>query len=221
MQTRFRSQARMLAPALLALLVFAGCGKKSETTTSSESTGTAMTPPAESTATPPAAALSDANIAAIVLAANSADIANGKAAKAKTKNADVKAFAEMMITDHGASNKAAKDLAGRLKLAPEDNDASKGLGSAQDAMRDSLKKLSGAAFDKAYIDNEVAYHTAVLGTITNALIPGAQNPDLKKLLQDTQPVVQHHLDRAKEIQGKLGTSGARIAPAGRAATHAG
>ena len=229
MQTRFRTHALALAPALIAILALAGCGKKTSETSStsgSESTGTAMTPPAESTATGTqggagGAQLSDANIAAIVLAANDADIANGKAAKAKTKSGDVRSFAEMMITDHGSSNKQAKDLAGRLKLKPEDNDASNGLKTSSDATRDSLKKLRGAAFDKAYIDNEVAYHTAVLNTIDNTLIPNAQNPDLKTLLQDTRPVVAHHLDRAKEIQGKLGSSGARVAPAERATSHSG
>ncbi|HET7226091.1 MAG TPA: DUF4142 domain-containing protein [Candidatus Eisenbacteria bacterium] len=223
MQTRIRHFALALAPALLAVLLLPGCGKKesetSSTMTGSESTGTA-TMPAESTATGAAGGgqLSDANIAAIVLAANDADISNGKMAKAKTKNSDVRAFAEMMITDHGSSNKQAKDLAGRLKLTPEDNDASKGLKTSADATRDSLKKMKGAAFDKAYIDNEVAYHTQVLSTIDNTLIPNAQNADLKKLLQDTRPVVSHHLDRAKEIQGKLG-GGAWLAPGHGARAH--
>jgi putative membrane protein len=122
----------------------------------------------------------------------------------KSKDADVKAFAKQMITDHSSTNDKAVALAKKLDLKPEDNDASKGIKASQDSVRDVLKKMSGAAFNKAYIDNEVTYHEKVLDTIDNALIPNAQNAELKQLITDVRPVVSAHLDHAKQIQAKMG-----------------
>lgn len=179
------------------------------TSCSSKSTETASnTPPPESTATA-APALSDANIAAIVLAANDADIANGKQALGKSKDADVKSFAQLMVTDHAATNDKAKALATKLSLTPEDNETSNGIKAQQDSVRATLKDKTGADFNKAYVDNEVSYHETVLGAIDQALIPNAQNPELKQLLTDTRPVVAAHLDHAKQIQAKLSGTAAK------------
>ena len=148
-------------------------------------------------------ALSDANIAAIVVAANNADIANGKQALTKAQSPDVKQFAQTMINDHTAVNQQATDLAGKLKLTPADNDASRNLTAAQDKARKDQAALSGKAFDKAYIDNEVTYHQAVLDTIDKALIPNAQNAELKALIVKVRPAIAAHLDHAKKIQASL------------------
>jgi putative membrane protein len=143
--------------------------------------------------------------AAIVVAANDADVANGNEARGRTKNPEVRQFAEMMVADHTSSNKQAKDLASQLNLTPEDNATSDDIRKSQDAVRDSLKKLAGGQFDKAYVDNEVAYHQSVLDAIDGKLVPNARNPQLKKLLEDTRPVVAHHLEEAKKLQIRLGS----------------
>ncbi|HEV2106292.1 MAG TPA: DUF4142 domain-containing protein [Candidatus Eisenbacteria bacterium] len=173
----------------------ASCAKKES---ASESTSAA---PAETTKAAPA--LSDANIAAIVVAANTADIDNGKQAQLKSRNTSVKAFAKMMVTDHTSVNNKAVALATKLSLTPEDNDTSKGLKAGQDSVRTAIKAMTGAAFDKAYMDNEVSYHQTVLDAIDKALIPDAQNAELKQLLTDVRPAIAAHLDKAKEIQAKL------------------
>src|SRR4051812_38011728 len=69
----------------------------------------------------------DPQIAAIVVTANTVDIDAGKLAKSKTKDAEVKKFAQQMVTDHAAVNKNAVDLATKLKVKPEENDTSKSL----------------------------------------------------------------------------------------------
>ena len=173
----------------------ASCAKKES---ASESTSAA---PAETTKAAPT--LSDANIAAIVVAANTADIDNGKQAQLKSRNTSVKAFAKMMVTDHTSVNNKAVALATKLNLTPEDNDTSKGLKAGQDSVRTAIKAMTGAAFDKAYMDNEVSYHQTVLDAIDKALIPDAQNAELKQLLTDVRPAIAAHLDKAKEIQAKL------------------
>jgi putative membrane protein len=146
----------------------------------------------------------DAQIASIVVTANQVDIDAGKLATSKASNADVKAFAQQMVTDHTGVNKQAVELVTRLKVTPEDNATSQSLKSGGDANLATLKGLSGAAFDKAYIDHEVAYHQAVLDAVDKVLIPSASNADLKALLVKVRPAFVAHLEHAKHVQASLG-----------------
>lgn len=192
---------RMIAISSLLAAALSACSKNE----SSESTATNTAPADTGVGSMPSTpAVSDANIAAIVVAANQADIDNGKQAQTMTKDPTVKAFAKEMITDHTSSNEQAKALAGKLNLTPEDDDTSRQMKAQQDSIRSSLKDKKGAEFNKAYIDNEVAVHQAVLDALDNMLIPNAQNAELKQLLTNTRPVIAQHLDHAKLIQTKLG-----------------
>src|ERR1051326_5395749 len=144
-----------------------------------------------------AQAPSDPQIAGIVVAANQIDVDAGKLAKARTKNKEVKAFAQRMITDHTAVNKQAGALVKKLGVKPEESDTSKSLkAGARDNMA-KLKGLKGTAFDKAYVDHEVAYHQAVLDAIDKVLIPSAQNAELKDLITKVRPAIAAHLEHAK------------------------
>ena len=151
------------------------------------------------------AQVTDPQIAAIVVTANQVDIDAGKVAKDKSTNAAVKEFAQLMITDHTGVNKQAVDLVTKLKVTPEDNPTAKSLkeGGAKNVAH--LKTLSGAAFDKAYIDHEVAYHQQVLDAVDKTLIPSASNADLKALLVKVRPAFVAHLEHAKRIQSSVGT----------------
>jgi putative membrane protein len=149
------------------------------------------------------AALSDPQIAAIVLVANQVDIDAGKLAAKKSTQAEVKKLAERMVTDHSGVNEAARALAGRLGVKPEETDASRGLRAGGEATRGKLEKLGGAAFDKAYVDNEVAYHEAVIGVLDEQLIPSAKNAELKKMLVDVRPAFVAHLEHARQVQSAL------------------
>src|SRR6516162_865833 len=155
-----------------------------------------------------AAGPTDAQIAAIVVTANQVDIDAGKLAKSKAHSPDVREFAQRMITDHSAVNKSATELVERLHVTPEPNPTSESLQKGGDENLAKLKTLSGAAFDKAYIDHEVAYHEAVLSALDKTLIPSAQNAELKALLVKVRPAFVAHLDMAKQIQSGLSKSGA-------------
>ena len=155
-----------------------------------------------------AGALTDPQIAAIVVAANQVDIDAAKVAKSHTKNKDVKEFAETMIRDHESGNKQTKALVKKLKVTPEPNPTSKSLLEGGKQNVKALQKLKGADFDKAYIDHEVAYHQQVLDAINSKLLPSATNPELKALLEKATPAFQAHLDHAKELQTKLASAGA-------------
>ena len=148
--------------------------------------------------------VTDPQIASIVVTANQVDIDAGKLAKSMAGSADVKKFADQMITDHTGVNKSAVDLVTKLKVTPEDNPTSQSLKKGGDENVANLKTLKGAAFDKAYIDHEVAYHQQVLDAVDKTLIPSAQNAELKALLVKVRPAFVAHLEHAKHIQSSLG-----------------
>jgi len=145
----------------------------------------------------------DPQIAHIVVTANQVDIDAGKLAESKGSNAEVKAFGKRMVTDHTGVNQQAVALVKKLGVKPEDNPTSESLKKGGEDNLKNLKGLSGPAFDKAYIDHEVAYHEQVLDAVDKTLIPSAKNAELKSLLEKTRPAFVAHLDHAKQIQAKL------------------
>jgi putative membrane protein len=166
----------------------------------------ARSAPAPSTSKSPAKVkLTDANIAAIVVAANTIDVQNGQLALAKSQNADVKAFANQMVTDHTSVNKKATELVTRLKVTPKESEPSRTLKAGAATTLATLEAKPGAEFDQAYVDNEVAYHQAVIDMLDQTLIPAARNKDLKALLVAVRPAFVAHLEHAQHIQASLRT----------------
>ena len=149
------------------------------------------------------AAVTDPQIAAIVVAANTVDVEAGKLAQSKTKNKKVREFADSMVRDHTAVNKAAVALVTKLGVTPEENDTSRALTESGEKTRARLSGLSGKAFDREYIDNEVAYHKLVLDALDKTLIPSAQNEELKATLVGVRPSFVAHLQHAEHLQAEL------------------
>jgi putative membrane protein len=145
----------------------------------------------------------DAQIAHIAYTAGQIDIEAAQQALGKTKNADVKSFAETMVRDHTAVNKQAMDLVKKLKVTPADNDTSKALTKQAADKRAELAKLSGADFDKAYLANEVAYHKTVNSALQDTLIPSATNAELKSFLQTGLKLFQGHQQHAEQLAAKV------------------
>ena len=134
------------------------------------------------------------------------DIDAARFAKRKSHNREVRAFANTMITDHTAVNAQATALAGRLHVTPAANAVSQSLSAGAAQAHTALKRLHGAAFDRAYMEREVAYHQAVLDALDNVLIPTTDNADLKKLLQDVRPAIAAHLAHARQLLTSLGAA---------------
>jgi len=149
------------------------------------------------------AKLTDPQIAHIAYTAGVIDIAAAKQAQAKASNKDVRAFADDMVRDHEAVNKQALDLVKKLNVTPEDNDTSKALSKQAADKLAELGKLNGAAFDKAYVANEVAYHKAVDSALEKQLIPSASNAELKGLLQTGLKIFQGHEQHAEHVAAEL------------------
>jgi putative membrane protein len=144
--------------------------------------------------------LTDPEIASVAVVANENDIGFASIAKTKSKNKDVLEFAQTMATDHQSVIDQATALVKKLGVTPQDNAVSKKLLSDAEQTKKMLSSKSGDAFNKAYIDNEVAYHKAVIADVENVLIPDANNAELKELLQKVLPVLKTHLEHAEMLQ---------------------
>lgn len=131
------------------------------------------------------------------------DIEAAKQAVKISKNNDVIEFAKGMLQDHEAVNQQALALVKKLKVTPEDNDTSRQLTKAAADERDKLAKLTGSAFDKACVENEVAYHKQVNGALETLLIPSAQNAEFKDLLETGLKLFQGHEQHAEHVASML------------------
>jgi putative membrane protein len=180
---------------VIAWSAVSACGPREEVATDTAG-GTSATAAAST-------ALGDPQIAHIAVTANAIDSSFGELALTKARSQAVKDFAQTMITDHGGVNRQAVELAQRLGVTPQENDVSRQLQAAADSARNAMSGLSGAAFDSAYMAREVVYHQAVIDALDQTLIPGAQNAELKALLEGARPAFNAHLERARQVQGSL------------------
>ena len=151
----------------------------------------------------PKGAISDANIAAMVLASNNTDISYARLVPTRAQRDDVKKFAERMLTDHTGVNTLVTNLLVKLDVAPEDNAISLDMRDESANKRDLMRELSGFSFDSTYMENEVAYHQKFLASIDNQMIPAARNADLRALLTAVRPAVAAHLAHAEQVRADV------------------
>ena len=150
-----------------------------------------------------AAGPTDPQIAHIAYTAGNIDIAAAKQALARSHSKAVSSFAQQMIRDHQAVNAKALALVKKLHVTPEDNATSQGLTKAAAAEHAKLAKLKGAAFDREYANNEVAYHKTVNGVLESTLIPSAKNGELKSLLETGLTLFREHQAHAEQVAKAL------------------
>ena len=196
---------RTSTAALCAAALVAACSKSEKNADSArmaDSAAMAAPAPAGSTTTSAAPALTDPNIVALVDEANMADSSAGNVAATKGTNAEVRTFGRDMMRDHHALRKMGQDLAKKLNVTPE-MPANNNSEAADKAWVDSLNSMAkGTAWDKSYIDHEVAAHQQVLSTLHTAE-GAAQNAELKSLITKAIPTIDAHLKKAQDIQSKL------------------
>ena len=179
-----------------------GGGGNARDQSSAAATDTADTAAASTPTTTPKGGLTDANIVALLDAANKADSAAGAVAAKKATQADVKAFAQLMMAEHHALRKAGQDLAKQLGVEPkppEKDPLAPYVASEMKALQSTPK---GAEFDRTYIDNEVTIHQAVIDLANQARVT-TQTPQLKELIEKAIPVIRKHLDQATALQKQL------------------
>jgi putative membrane protein len=149
--------------------------------------------------------LADPEVAHVAVTANTIDADLAQFAQQRSRHAAVRQFATAMIAGHTAVNTQAAALAGKLGVTPQDNAVSQSLLKGAGDARAALEPLHGAAFDRAYMDREIAYHQAVLDALDGLLIPTTSNAELKKLLVDVRPVIAAHWEHAKQVRSSLGS----------------
>lgn len=147
--------------------------------------------------------LTDPEIASVAVTANQIDVNYGRIALKKSKNAAIRKFAQTMINDHSNIIRQAVALAGKLGVTPKDNAVTQQLMAGAKKKTATLNGKTNKTFDQAYIDNEVAYHEAVISAVKNVLIPQTRNAELKALLVKVSPLLDAHLQMAKKMQANF------------------
>lgn len=178
-------------------------------TETADSAALATMPPADTMAMAGGAAgmLSDANVAAILSVADSGEIRPSQAAQQQAQNAQVKEFAQMMVTEHGMLEDSLRALTQRLGVTPAPNAMSQQLRTRADSAMQALQGQTGAAFDRSYMQWMVASHQATMDALDTQLIPAIQNAEMRAAVQQqVRPRVEQHLQRAQQIQSSLGGS---------------
>lgn len=205
----------LIVPALAIVLASTGCrffrpidpnrpSTESAPRSSAPAASAPAGPSAAQSAKPlPRGSVSDANIAAMVLASNNTDISYARLVPSRAQRDDVKKFGERMLTDHIGVNALVTQLLAKLDLAPEDNAISLDMRDESADKRDLMRDLSGFAFDSTYMENEVAYHQKFLASIDNQMLPAARNAELRALLTAVRPAVAAHLAHAEQVRADV------------------
>ena len=149
--------------------------------------------------------LTDANVAAVLSVADSGEIRPSQAAQQQAQNAQVKEYAQMMVTEHSMLEDSLRALTGRLGVTPAPNALSQQMRTQADSAMSALQGQTGAGFDRAYMQWMVASHQATLTALDTQLIPAIQNAEMRTAVQQqVRPRVEQHLQRAQQIQSSLG-----------------
>ena len=183
---------RMLAPALLLIVAACDRGPDQSAAGNADLAG-ANDAAANDTA---AAAPSTQSFVENAAASDMYEIEAGKLASEKAANADVKAFGQMLVTDHTKSSTEMKAAASQADpaLAPPAV-----LPADKQAMVDALKAASGADFDRLFLSQQVEAHSAALQLLQGYAAGGEAEP-LKAFAAKTAPVVEAHLEKARSLQ---------------------
>jgi len=149
------------------------------------------------------AQLEDTEVASVAVVANQIDIDYARIALKKSNNKEILEFANRMVNDHNAVIGQAVALVNKLGVNPKDNAISQSLLMDAEKTMKKLERTSKRKFDLAYINNEVAYHKAVIAAVNSVLIPEAENDELKQLLSDVVPALEAHLGHAEMVQKNI------------------
>jgi putative membrane protein len=147
--------------------------------------------------------LTDAEIAHLMQLARQIDVTTAKLALDKSSNPQVRAFARATLDDYTAADRAALSSLASANVNPQDNAVSQSLNEAESERAQRLSQLSGAAFDEAYAQNELAYHVFIIGALEITLIPSAKHPQVETLLRGELARYEKHLVEARALVNQL------------------
>lgn len=148
-----------------------------------------------------AAKLDDPTIIAIFDAANTWDMETGSLAAKKGSTKELRDFGAMLERDHKAVRQQGRDLVKKLGVHPT---PPKDFALAKDHAKalHTLHSTSGKAFDRAFLEHEVAYHKAVIDAVTTSLLPALKNEEARALVTKVAPAFQAHMAAAQQLLDK-------------------
>jgi putative membrane protein len=155
----------------------------------------AQAPKSTAPATP---ALDDATIVAIFDAANTYDIETGALAARKGSTQAVRDYGKQLTGDHTTVRQQGRDLAAHLHVTPTPPKDFALAAAHADAIK-RLSALEGKAFDRAFLEHEVAFHKAVIDAVTTTLLPSLQNQHVKDLVTKVAPAFEAHRMAAQRL----------------------
>ncbi len=185
----------------LGALLYAACDQPSDRYTSNTTPGSPS--PTATAMTGGSAALSEFDREFMMDAARGGmmEVRLGNLAAERAASLDVKQFAQRMVTDHGQANQQLQQLASRLNVTlPQD------LKPEQQQLMDRMQKLSGKAFDQAYMSEMVKDHAKDVAEYERASNQ-ATNPELKTYATQTLAVLRDHQTQAHDVAAKVGAGG--------------
>lgn len=158
---------------------------------------------ADSTASSDTMVLRDGDIAGIMLTANQGEVDLGQLARSMASSAEVRRFAEMMVSGHLEAIQKHQALVARTGMRTSETPLRTQLRNAGVATADVLKQRSGSAFDIAYIRSQIDMHQWLLDSLDKSLIPGAANGALRSYLGEVREAVAMHLTEARRIESSM------------------
>lgn len=190
---------------MLSVVAVAACRRPltGTRTTAAPAPAATSTAPTSAPAATGAGKVTQANVVAIILAANNTDLSYARLVPARASSPEVKAFAQRMLTDHTALNTRIMDISTSNRITAEDDAISLDFRDHSAARRDILRELDGAKFDSTYIANEIQYHQELLDAISGVLIPSTKAGELRDFVTNLRPAVSAHLAHAEQIRATL------------------
>lgn len=151
-----------------------------------------------------AAAANDSRTVATFLLTNDIDLSFARLAYTTSSNEEVRAFARRMLTDHTQMIATMRALVAEQDLDPTDDMTARDLRDASTLQRDSLRALTGRAFDSAYVAMELDRHRDILSMLDDVLLPRARSAELREALASMRPIVAAHIAHAEQLRAGLG-----------------
>lgn len=191
---------RLSGLALISFTVFlaAGCSSSSDVEESPSMRSTA-----DSTASSETMVMRDSDIAGIVLTANQGGVDLGEMARGRATNAEVRRFAEMMVTGHREVIQKHQAIVARTGMKTSETALRTQLRNSGTATAEILKQRSGSDFDRAYMRSQIDMHQWLLDALDKSLIPASKNGSLRSYLHEVRDAVATHLTEARRIESSM------------------
>lgn len=146
---------------------------------------------------------SDGRTVGMFLMTNDVNLSFARIAYTNASSEEVRAFARRLLTDHTQVMATIRALIADQDVSPADDNAGRDLRDLSTLQRDTLRAMSGRAFDSTYVAMELDRHRAMLSMIDDVLLPRARSAELREMLASTRPIIAAHVAHAEQLQASF------------------